>query len=105
MRPEGLYQRKIPIKPLGIKPTTFRFVAQCLNQLRHRVPRLQRNNLMNSMFNCQDLAQYNILPLYYTFLHDTVLIQIILTQPSSSQGRCISTFILFNFMSTKSALI
>jgi len=37
MQPEGLRQWKISVTPSGIKPATFWFVVQCLNQMRHRV--------------------------------------------------------------------
>jgi hypothetical protein len=38
VRPEGLCQLNNPITPSGIDPTTFQFVAQCLNTAPPRAP-------------------------------------------------------------------
>jgi hypothetical protein len=37
VRPEGFCQWKIPLTPSGIKHVNFWLIAQCVNQLRHRV--------------------------------------------------------------------
>jgi hypothetical protein len=47
MQPDGLCQLKNPMTTLGIEPATFRLIAQCLNQLRHRVPLISLEQFEN----------------------------------------------------------
>jgi hypothetical protein len=47
VRLEGLGKLKNPVASSGIETTTFRLVAQCLNQLRYRVPLyVRRSNII-----------------------------------------------------------
>ena len=59
VRPEGLCQWKIPVIPSGIERTTFRLVAQYLNQLHYRMPHIYIYNCCLNLCTMEWLARPN----------------------------------------------
>jgi hypothetical protein len=60
VRLEGLGQLKNPMTSSEIEPAIFRFVAQCLNQLRYHVP---RPSSANSLIKVEILTLHVSAPL------------------------------------------
>ena len=71
---QGLCQWKIPMTPSEIEPATFRLVAQCLNQLRYRVPS-QGWMYVNETIQKTQYKQYKHSKYKHTYYQNTHTLQ------------------------------
>ena len=107
MRPERLYQWKIPMTPSGMEPATFWLVVQCLNQLRYRVPPCIT---LYYIILYYIILYYIILYYYKKYIHYSLIkhllptrfsIQTLLTHLTITKFCSLPSFFMFDFMHGK----
>jgi hypothetical protein len=88
VRPDGLRQWKFPIIPSGIGHATFRLVAQCLNELRQVLCKLNNNY---SIYNNCSYTRFCFCK-FLSFSSGIVLVYILLWCAAASLGYWLPTF-------------